>query len=378
MILEENTFEQNLSIAQNLDPEIVKIKEELGNKEDKYYEMRNGLLYRKYKDTILFYVPKNMENEVIRHCHDSLGHVGINKTCEYLNRVYYFPKIKEKVINYIRNCLKCITYSPVSGKSPGVLHSIPKGNVPFATLHIDHYGPLEKTSSGKKYVFEVIDGFTKYVKLYSVKSTKTIEVVNKLKEYFTYYSRPVRIVSDRGTSFTSKEFSNFLVNNNISHVKVASASPKSNGQIERINRDLTPMLSKLDQLKNKWDKYLSEVEFVMNNTYSRSINNSPSILLFGVNQRDRNDDLRTYLEFNKDNHVQDLVKIRTDAVEQMKKLQNYNKEKFDQSHKEPLKYELGDYVMVKNVDVTPGINKKLLPKYRGPYEIKKFLIMIDI
>jgi hypothetical protein len=39
----------------------------------------------------------------------------------------------------------------------------------------------------------------------------------------------------------------------------------------------------------------------------------------------------------------------------------------------PTCYELGDYVMVKNVDVTPNVNKKLLPKFRGPYEIKKVL-----
>ncbi|CAK9805840.1 hypothetical protein ANTPLA_LOCUS4683 [Anthophora plagiata] len=36
-------------------------------------------------------------------------------------------------------------------------------------------------------------------------------------------------------------------------------------------------------------------------------------------------------------------------------------------------YSIGDYVVIKNVDVTPGINKKLLPKFRGPYQISKVL-----
>lgn len=164
------------------------------DREDKDFEMRNGLIYKKVKDNLLFYVPSGMELQIIRNSHGNLGHVSVDKTCEYLSRTYYFPRIREKVVNYIKNCLKCITYSSVSGKPFGILHNIPKGNILFLTIHVDHYGPLEKTPTGKKYIFQVIDGFTKYVKLYSVKSTKTIEVINKLKEYFTYYSKPLTIL----------------------------------------------------------------------------------------------------------------------------------------------------------------------------------------
>lgn len=288
LILEENTFEQNLSISQNLDPDIVAIKNKLLTVEDKHFELFNGLVYRKCKNNknALFYVPKSMEDKVIFNCHDALGHVGIDKTLEYLSRVYWFPDCKNKIKNYISNCLKCICYASNSNKNENVLHSIPKGDKPFNTLHIDHYGPLETTPTGKKYIFEVIDAFTKFVKFYDVKSTKSCEVVNKLKDYFNHYSRPIRIVSDRGAAFTSNEFEKFVRENNITHIKIATGSPKANGQIERVNRDLTPMLSKLTEFKNKWCKQLSEVEFAINNSFCRSINTSPSKLLFGVNQRD--------------------------------------------------------------------------------------------
>lgn len=83
-----------------------------------------------------------------------------------------------------------------------------------------------------------MDAFTKHVKLYAAISTSTKEVVAYLGEYFKYYSRPRRIVSDRGTCFTSSEFSEFLVENNIEHVKIATASAQANGQIERVNRVL--------------------------------------------------------------------------------------------------------------------------------------------
>jgi transposase InsO family protein len=138
-------------------------------------------------------------------------------------------------------------YNSKSGKSEFTLHSIPKGDKPFDTIHIDHYGPLEKTTSGKIHIFEIIDAFTKFIKLFAIKSTKSKEVVNCLKTYFQFY-RPSRIVSDRGTAFTSRELDDFLKINNITHVKVAGISRKSNRQIKRYNRDLIPMFSKFSLL----------------------------------------------------------------------------------------------------------------------------------
>lgn len=29
--------------------------------------------------------------------------------------------------------------------------------------------------------------------------------------------------------------------------------------------------------------------------------------------------------------------------------------------------------MIRNIDVTPGVNKKLIPKYKGPYRVSKVL-----
>ncbi|EFN72343.1 hypothetical protein EAG_00324, partial [Camponotus floridanus] len=36
-------------------------------------------------------------------------------------------------------------------------------------------------------------------------------------------------------------------------------------------------------------------------------------------------------------------------------------------------YEKGDLVMIRNFESTPGINKKMIPQFRGPYEISRVL-----
>lgn len=241
LVVEDNPFEVNLALCQSRDHKLKNIQKGLKKGESKLYEMRNGLVFRKRGEELLFYVPKSMENQAMHKYHDEMGHIGTEKTTTIILRSYWFPNLRDKVETHIRNCLKCISYSPSSGKAEGFLHSIPKGNISFMTLHIDHFGPVDKQRLLKRYVFLVVDSFTKYVKLYATKTTSTKEAIDCLSQYFANYSRPKVIISDRGSCFTSVEFKEFLDDNNVKHIKIATGSPKANGQVERVNRILTPI-----------------------------------------------------------------------------------------------------------------------------------------
>ena len=110
LIITENSFERNLSILQNLDPEIVEIKTKLQQAENKFFKLSNGLVYRKGQGKLLFYIPSSTEHNVIRANHEQVAHQRINNTCEYLGRVYWFPRMKQKVRQFIGNCLN--TFRP--------------------------------------------------------------------------------------------------------------------------------------------------------------------------------------------------------------------------------------------------------------------------
>lgn len=275
---------------------------------------------------------------VIKTCHDDIGHLGIDKTVGLITNTYWFPNLRKTVRNYIQNCLKCLVYSPLEGRKEGFLHNIPKGDLPFQTIHVDHYGPLEITSKKKKYAFEIIDAFTKFVRLYPCVSTKCSEVIKHLRDYFRSFSVPQCVVSDRGSVFTSGDFTEFLNGYSITHVLIAVRTPRANGQIERINRLLTPMLAE-----------------------------------FGLNQLGKSNDCVKEMLNCEHLAERNSNKIRQDAAEKIIASQTANKVYYDKTRRESTKYKIGDYVLIKNVDTSSGTNKKLLPKFRGPYEVKKVL-----
>lgn len=320
-------------------------------------------------------VPKNLEDNIMRLMHEKNGHFGVEKCTNQIQKYYWFPNIKEKLEKFIKNCLKCIYYSASPRKSDRHLYNIEKKPIPFDTIHVDYFGPLPSVNSRHKYVFGIIDGFTKFVKLYATNSNGAREACGALQRYFEYYSRPNRIISDRGTCFTANEFSEFVSKNNIEHVKISVQSPQSNGQIERMNRDLKNMLSKLAESATHadWRTKLMQVEYAFNNTNHTSTQVSPSILLFGVEQRGRIiDELTEYLQQKEKVHKPvDLKKIRSEASNAISKSQERNLKYFNEHHRPAKQFEVGEYVVIKNVDVSVGKNKKLIPKYRGPYEIKK-------
>ena len=241
LIIEDNPFEWNLSVLQSKDPKIKEIISKLEIMEDSQYELRNGiekLVYKKHGENLLFLIPQQMEKHVLFRYHNEMGHVGPGKMIDTIRRSYWFPQIREKCENHVENYLKCIFFSPSSGKLEGYLNPIPKENIPFATLHIDHYGPVDKHVSLKKYIFRIVDAFSKYVKLYPTKTTNSHEAITCLEQFFQNYNKPINIISDRGTVFTSHEFEDFLCKHNINHIKIATGSPQANvlAKVLRNNR----------------------------------------------------------------------------------------------------------------------------------------------
>lgn len=377
-LIDPTDIDLQLQIFQNRDENIVQLRESLEKKNIENFVLEDGLVYRqKEGERALLYVPKEMETNIIRQAHDKTCHMGISKCVDQIQLHYWFPKMRNKVEHFVRNCIQCAVHTVPPHCSYRTLHNIPKKPIPFDTIHVDHFGPLPSLISKKKHILVIVDSFTKHVKLYACNTPGSKEVITSLESYIEYYSRPKRLIGDRGTAFTSSEFESYLSENNIEHVKNATCSPQANGQVERVNRIIKAMLAKISEpiQHSDWHKLLRKIEFAINNSVHSSTKQTPSRLLFGVHQRGKDVDVLSEFMEEKLSSDQspDFDTLRSLASENIEKSQKRNLDWNIKNRKPHIQFQEGDYVLIRNVDTTIGTNKKFVPKFRGPYQVHKIL-----
>ena len=177
-------------------------------------------------------------------------------------------KLTERVIN---NCVPCILANKKSGKKEGFLNPIPKGDVPLSTYHVDFIGPLPSTNKNYQHILTVVDAFTKFTWLYPVKTVTAEEALDKLRLQQKTFGNPIRILTDRGTTFTSRAFNDYCMEEGIQHIQIATGVPRGNGQVERIHRTLIPILTKLTlDDPTKWFKRVDKLQRILYSTITQS------------------------------------------------------------------------------------------------------------
>lgn len=347
---------------------IVRLIEETGNHED--YLVESGVLYKEQEGRKLLVLPKIMQMETVGKVHVENGHFAVRKVQELIEREFWFPEMKKKIEKYIANCIPCIMAERKKGKKECLLKPIEKGDRPLETYHIDHLGPLLTTKKNYKYLLAVVDGFTKFVWLYPVKTTTSEETIGKLELQASTFGNPKRLISDRGTSFTSTVFNEYCTKNDIEHLSITTGVPRGNGQVERIFRTIIPVLTKLSLEKpTEWYKHTTGLQRVLNNTFQRSINRTPFEMLIGTKMRtlEQVNVLEAIEEEVAKNYDEERNMIRNEAKASIMKVQEENKRNYDRKRKEARKYKMGDAVAVKRTQFKT--QSKLLPKFLGPYKI---------
>ncbi|GFY61615.1 transposon Tf2-6 polyprotein [Trichonephila inaurata madagascariensis] len=98
-----------------------------------------------------------------------------------------------------------------TGKKEGFLNPISKVNIPLSTYHVGFIGPLPSTNKSYQHVLTVVNAFTKFTWLYPVKTVSAENALEKLELQQKTFGKSVRIITDRGSAFTSKLFNDYCV-----------------------------------------------------------------------------------------------------------------------------------------------------------------------
>lgn len=317
------------------------------------------------------YVPKKARHWLLTLAHDDQmygGHLGIRKTFRKLVR-FYWPRMHSEVEAYVKSCNTCQAFKNPSGMPPGYLHSIPVSQV-FEHLHIDIVGPLKVTYSGNKYIITATDAFSKWAFAIPSQNIRTEEVISAIENnILAVHGKPKRIITDRGTQFTSHDWQDFIEKLGIEHKLTTSYHPQTNGIDERLNGTLMRILRNyVDEFQERWDKQLKWALYAYNTTVHESTGYSPYQVLFGFDPRSP---LKPQSPFSPS---EQLTKddIRTDVNERNKLSQDLQKKYYDR-HRRPCKLYVGQSVYIKVHNHPSDLSGKFYIKWEGPMVITKLL-----
>ena len=139
---------------------------------EKDFTLDGDLLY--FQDKLC--VPKDYElhTHLLDQAHrQEASHLSSEKTCNLLNRYYYWPRLSTDIDDFCKTCDVC-QRTQQAIKKAGFLQPIPYPARPFTELTMDFF-KVKKAESGEDMIYVVVDRFTKMGKFIPVKSTYTAD-----------------------------------------------------------------------------------------------------------------------------------------------------------------------------------------------------------
>ncbi|VVC31048.1 Ribonuclease H-like domain,Integrase, catalytic core [Cinara cedri] len=100
---------------------------------------------------------------------------------------------------------------------------------PLQKLCVELFGPLPTAWDVNKYIFVVLDNFTRFVCLYPMKKATALIVTNRMMDQFVkVHGKPTTIVSDHGVQFISRVWQSRLTELGIQVSTTSVYHPQSN------------------------------------------------------------------------------------------------------------------------------------------------------
>ena len=260
-------------------------------------------------------------------------HLGIVKTKGLLREKVWWLCIDQDVEHLIKSCHSCRVTSQENNISVPVTPTEMPENC-WDTLAIDLQGPYPTGD----YLLAIIDYRSRYPCVIQLKHVTTRKNITELDKVFKLFGYPRRLVTGRGQQFRSKEFQQYLRQNDIKLRKTTPYYPWANGEIERCNRCIKKVNQCAHTENEDWRQKLNIFLLLHRTSPHQTTSAAPTTLLF--NRHVRNG-IPQFLDTKKQKNQTDKVDLNRKAK---------NKQYIDQKrHAKEIELEKGDVVLEKNM-----------------------------
>ena len=354
---------------------------------------------QKYKivDNILYYekglyCPASMRLPLVKYIHGQVKlHAKIDQTLQTLRKKFWWPYMKSDIQIIIGSCEVCRRNNTIDPKIRNALQLFPASRV-FEVVHIDLVGPFPESPKGYKYLLTICDRLSRYIQIVPLKNMLAEEVTKAFfSSWVCTFGIPEAILSDQGTQFEGKIFTNLMNLLKIHKKRTTAYRPQANGLIERQHREIKKHLRAIaaeyslnfavtaDNVEiDDWDQFLPIIAFKLNTTVSSVTKYAPIQFVLGYIPRlpqdvawnvessqpklVKNDSYLSWLN-NVKQIVTDKAFINQQRYDQRKK--RYFDRIYNKGYQQP--FIVGDIVRYKIYTST-----KLSPQWSQPHKIISF------
>ncbi|MCO5597091.1 hypothetical protein L7F22_051165 [Adiantum nelumboides] len=341
------------------------------------YTIQNDLIY--YEDRICMPHNSRVRKMLLQEHHEVpyAAHPGINKTYKILAAVYYWPQMKQDVVNYVKACHSCQTMKASRQLPQGLLQPLPIPNERSESLSMDFIVTLPISSKGNTQILVNVDRFSKMAHFIPCKITVPAPDIASLfiQHIFRIHGLPKSIVSDRDPKFTGNFWTSLFKSLGTNLLFSSAYHPQTDEKIERVNQILEEMLRHYIQIRlNTWEEYLPLVEFAYNNSFHTAIGMTPFQAAFGHTPLVPTNFVIQHKVALADQLVNEMQVLLLQSKDKLAHVrQTYQKQA--NKHRRHFDFQEGDmvllYVASHRYKMVKSVYPKLRPKYYSPFKILK-------
>jgi hypothetical protein len=240
-------------------------------------------------------IPMSLRPNLLLDLHSN--HMGIVRMKAMARQYLWWPRLNAEIEEMARKCESCREQDPMPAtKATSASWDWPAG--PWRRLHLDFAGPFLD-----KMFLIVIDAHSKWLDVFPLTTATSETTIRALRRLFSQFGLPEHIVTDNGSQFTSAQFKDFLVKNNIRHTCSAPGHPATNGLAERYVGYFKHQMKKMSDISATVEEKLARFLLSYRTTPHPSTNKAPCVVLMKRQLRTRLSAVQPNLQLRKEAEV---------------------------------------------------------------------------